>query len=95
MFSNIGGKLKVLAKILCYAGISLSLIIGSVIMVLGGANGGLAFVIGLLTIAGGSLASWIGSFWAYGFGTLVENSDIIAEKVRKCSCEKTDNNTKI
>lgn len=95
MFSNIGSKLKVLAKILCYAGISLSLIIGSVIMVLGGANGELAFVIGLLTIVGGSLASWIGSFWAYGFGTLVENSDIIAGKVRKCSCEKTDNNTKI
>ncbi len=95
MFSNIGSKLKVLAKILCYVGISLSLIIGSVIMVLGGANGGLAFVIGLLTIVGGSLASWIGSFWAYGFGTLVENSDIIAEKVKKCSCEKTDDNTKI
>lgn len=96
MFSNIGSKLKVLAKTLCYVGISLSLIIGSVIMVLGGANGKLlAFVIGPLTIVGGSLASWIGSFWAYGFGTLVENSDIIAEKVRKCSCEKTDNNTKI
>lgn len=95
MFSNIGGKLKLLAKIFCYAGISLSLVTGSIIMFLGGANGGLAFIIGLLTIVGGSLASWIGSFWVYGFGTLVENSDIIAKKVGKCSCEKTNDNTDI
>lgn len=95
MFNNIGSKLKILAKIYCYAGISLSLIVGSVIMALGGANGGLAFLIGLLTVVVGSLVSWIGSFRVYGFGTLVENSDIMAEKARKCSCEKTNNNTEI
>lgn len=90
MFNNIGGKLKVWAKILCYAGMSLSLIIGSIIMIMGGVTGMITFGIGFLTIVGGSLVSWISSFWAYGFGTLVENSDIIAKKVKECPCEKKD-----
>ena len=37
-----------------------------------------SFIAGILTIGLGSLAAWVSSFLLYGFGTLVENSDIIA-----------------
>lgn len=31
---------------------------------------------------GGSLVSWLGSFFSYGFGQLIENSDIIAKAIK-------------
>ena len=90
MFNNIGGKIKVLAKILCGVGIALSIIAGVIMMVSGNVtvnynaynsysapapvNG---VVAGLITIVVGSLLSWVGSFFAYGFGQLIENTDRI------------------
>ena len=92
MFDNIGAKIMKLAKVLCWIGIILSVISGIVIMV-GGANvsrvassyygygssvtGGSAVLVGILTIVLGSLLSWIGSFFTYGFGQLIENTDYI------------------
>jgi hypothetical protein len=35
---------------------------------------------GILIMVLGSLGSWIGSFMTYGFGQLVENSDILVEQ---------------
>ncbi len=40
-------------------------------------------VIGIVVIILGSLAAWIGSFFAYGFGQLIENSDQIRENTSK------------
>ena len=86
MFSNIGGKIKTLAKILCWVGIVLSVLSGVILMASGGesritVNGSYAEVSpvlgGILIIVIGCLASWIGSFFAYGFGQLIENSDEI------------------
>ena len=39
----------------------------------------MAFV-GLIIIVVGSLLSWVGSFLLYGFGQLIENSDVLAEQ---------------
>ena len=92
MFNNIGGKIKVLAKVLCWVGIAFSVIMGIVILAGGETvrvtiNGEYSSVsnvpAGILTIVLGSLFSWIGSFFAYGFGQLVENSDKLAEKAGK------------
>ncbi len=84
MFSNIGGKIKMLAKILCWLGIILSVVFGILFITSGSPmyiNGeytsynGVA--LGIVTIIFGCLASWVGSFFAYGFGQLIENTDYI------------------
>ena len=86
MFNNIGGKIKALAKVLCWLGIILSVLSGIAILASGDSgriavNGAYSTVssgvAGILVIVIGCLASWIGSFFAYGFGQLIENSDVI------------------
>ena len=93
MFKNIGKKIKGLAKFICWLGIILSVLIG-VIMITGGSvdmSGiegaenlqglqSMGWVGGVLFIIIGCLASWIGSFFTYGFGQLIENTDKIANR---------------
>lgn len=75
MFNNIGGKIKGLATIICLVGM-----IGSVIAAFAmWANE--AFLPGLVILVVGCLASWIGSFFAYGLGQLIENTDRIRERL--------------
>lgn len=76
MFENIGNKIKTLAKVLCWIGIIVSVIVAIVLF----ASDDDLVGIGFLVLIGGSLISWIGSFVLFGFGQLVENSDIIAEQ---------------
>ncbi len=86
MFNNIGGKIKILAKIICWFGIALSLIFG-ILMIAAGNNTTMTYngqnvqtsglVAGIVTIVIGCLGSWIGSFFAYGFGELIENTEAI------------------
>ena len=71
MFDNIGGKIKALAKVVCWIGIIVSCIVGFVMLINSNA-------VGLLIAGVGSLSSWIGSFVLYGFGQLIENSDRLA-----------------
>lgn len=75
MYDNIGGKIKALAKTLCGIGIVIFVIFGFIIMI---QDDG-AILIGLLTMALGSLISWVGSFITYGFGQLIENSDALVK----------------
>ena len=89
MFDNIGGKIKKLAKVLCWIGIIFSVILGVLMMVSGGSysrygysSSGGGVLAGLLTIVLGSLLSWIGSFFTYGFGQLIENTDDIRSKMK-------------
>ena len=72
MFSNIGGKIKALAKVICWLGIIASIFVGLLFLDKNPLGG-------LLWMVLGSLSSWIGSFVLYGFGQLVENSDIHTE----------------
>ena len=91
MFDNIGRKIKTLAKILCWVGIAFSVIAGIAIMSSG--NGSLTIngtpaavspaVIGIIYMIIGCLVSWIGSFFAYGFGQLIENSEEIKKNLSK------------
>ncbi len=84
MYTNIGGKIKTLAKIVCYLGI-----IGSVIY-------GIWFYntyysvrnMGILIVIGGPLLSWVSSFFMYGFGELIEKTTVIAEAVSKADVNK-------
>lgn len=78
MFNNIGKKIKTYSEIVAYIGISASIISGLVICAKSGTVPNLLH--GLAVAVIGSLSCWIGSLFLYGFGQLVENSDILVEK---------------
>ncbi|MBE6903003.1 MAG: hypothetical protein E7480_00135 [Ruminococcaceae bacterium] len=81
MFKNIGSKIMTLAKVICVAGIVLSVLIGLIYILVAFISeevSPLLAVYGILLSVFGSLLSWLNSFFLYGFGRLIENSDIIA-----------------
>lgn len=84
MFDNIGTKLQNLATITTVIGIILSIIAGIAAIV------NTSFWIGLLIIIIGGLASWISSWMLYAFGTLVENSQIIADRLSDISAAHSE-----
>jgi len=80
MFDNIGGKIKGLARIICWAGI-IGSILGGIVMISEGSHmwNGDGLVIGGIALAvAGSLTSWAGCFVLYGLGELIEtNQEIV------------------
>lgn len=88
MFDNIGGKIKTLAKVVCWLGIIGSVITAIVMFVASGESyktEGAYVGLGIAFLIGGPLVSWISSFMCYGFGELIENSGIIARNTAKNS----------
>lgn len=84
MFTNIGEKIKTLAKVVCWFGIIASVISGIAMI----ATSETLILAGVLTLVLGSLFSWISSFVLYGFGEVVENSDIRTELMAKADMDK-------
>ena len=76
MFDDIGGKIKALAKVTCGLGIAAS-IIGAIALWMQNSDYNPTAFSGVLVLGMGSLASWIGSFFTYGFGELIENSETL------------------
>ncbi len=74
MFNEIGKKIKNLAAVIAWLGIIASAIIGLVTMEA-------SPLAGILTGVLGALGAWIGSFLLYGFGELVDQTWIIAQKL--------------
>ena len=72
MFNSIGQKIKSLAKVFFWIGVIGSAVSGIVMMT---ADDEVMIVFGVLTIVFGIMFSWVGNFFIYGFGQLVENSD--------------------
>ena len=83
MFDNIGSKIKILAQVICWVGIIITVIIGVFLMLEG---------FGILLIIIGPLFSWIGSFCLYGFGELIEKTAEIAENTRCGNTINSSNN---
>ncbi len=80
MFDNIGKKLKTLAEIVCTLGIISSVLFAFVLWGQGAYYGTTSPLLsGVLVIGLGSLGSWIGGFFTYGFGQLIES----VEDIRK------------
>ncbi|MBR6955318.1 MAG: hypothetical protein IKH77_09855 [Clostridia bacterium] len=80
MWTNVGAKLKTLAKVVCWLGIILSVIMGIMMIATGNqvsyngaAVGGV--VGGITTIIVGSLASWLGSLTTYAIGEAAEYAE--------------------
>lgn len=67
MFTDIGGKIKLLAKAGCWIMIAVFVVFGLFVAT----N---SFLDGMLCIVLGCLGSWIGSWALYGMGELIENS---------------------
>lgn len=72
MYKNIGDKIKGLSIIITICGIIFSLIAG----IIQCTQDEIGF--GLLTIFGGSIGSWLGSFLLYGFGQAIDDLDFLA-----------------
>ena len=79
MFDDIGAKIKNVAVTVTWIGIIFSCISGIVMMC---SNEDLILP-GFLTMIGGSLASWLSSLTLYGFGQLIENSDILVKQGKR------------
>lgn len=79
VFDNIGGKIKILAQVVCWIGIACSVISGFVIM----ASDEDMALLGLMIMIVGSLLSWVSSFTLYGFGQLIENTDKLVLNTEK------------
>ena len=72
MYNNICGKIKSLA-VWIFIVEAIAAIIGGITLIAND-NG----LVGFLTIVFGPIAAWVSSWLLYGFGQLIENSDIIA-----------------
>ena len=77
MFTNIGKKIKTLAQVICWLGIIGSVISGFGLM----ATEDDLIGIGVLVMVLGALFSWIGSFFLYGFGELIDQTQMINTKL--------------
>lgn len=80
MFENIGGKIKTYSKVIAWVGIVLSVLFGIIGMFTN-------ILIGIFYAVFGSLLSWVGSFFAYGFGEMVEASVQSANTLREIRYE--------
>lgn len=73
MFDRIGEKIKTLAVISFALGVLASLI-GAIALWAANSYRNPTVFAGICVLVGGSLASWIGSFFTYGFGELIEET---------------------
>lgn len=73
MFDRIGGKIKTLAVIGFVCGVLLSLI-SAIMLWTANSYRNPTVLAGIGVLLGGCLASWIGSFFTYGFGELIEET---------------------
>lgn len=88
MFDNIGGRIRTLAWIICFAGLVVSGIAMIAIWITGGGMAGRGgftiFVVGLMTGALGALTSWVAGCLIFGFGQLIEDTRVLRQ-----TCEDT------
>jgi hypothetical protein len=93
MFERIGAKIKLLAKIYCYVGMGISILIGLGFIYLGATNNIAGSVlIGFLCLMAGPVVAWVSSWLLYGFGTLIDNSDLLVDSVYNNFDDTYDNN---
>ena len=76
MFTNVGRKIMDLASVVCWLGIIGSIITGIIMMAAE------LVLLGLLVAVAGSIGSWIGSWFTYGFGELLETTKQIEKNTR-------------
>lgn len=92
MYNNVGRTIMTVARIITWLGIIVSFILFCLTLSDGdGVRNRLAFVILII----GCIGSWLSSLILYGFGQLIENSDIIAKKYGNESLPSNENKDNI
>ena len=81
-YENIGNKIKGLAKATFIVEAIAAVIAGIVLMTTGGPDDEV-ILYGWLVLIAGPIIAWVSSWLLYGFGQLIENSDIIAEEYNR------------
>ena len=91
MFDNIGGKIKAVAKVVCWFFIVISVLSG-LFMIINTLDYFRIeiFATALLTMIIGSLVGWLSSLGLYGFGELIERTTEIAYNTRPRVTQKND-----
>lgn len=80
MYDNIGGKIKTVAKVIGFAGIGISVLAGLVFLLASFSEEEFLYLgIGILVAFLGSLISWASTIALYGFGQLIENTDVLVQ----------------
>lgn len=74
MFNNIGGKIKKLAMVVCVIGM-IGSFVAAVNLWTNSSRYNDTTLTGIVVLVVGCLASWIGSFFTYGFGQLIERTE--------------------
>ena len=76
MYNNVGKKIKGLAVFVCFVGILASFGLG-VSVIASSEN----VVLGVLIICIGVVLSWVGCFFMYGFGELIDKVSVDITKI--------------
>lgn len=86
MFTNIGGKIKLTAKIACWISMVASFVGGIILLIYSIVEAeDELIIVGLIVPLVAPFLCWIGSFVMYGFGELIEKTTEIAENTRNNS----------
>jgi len=91
-FKNVGRKIMMLAKIMMWVGIIFSLLFGLGVAlagqvtingeVFGTGVGPASIILGIIIAFVGMVCSWLSNLVLYGFGTVVDNTKQIKDKIR-------------
>lgn len=79
MYDNIGNKIKTLAKWMFIVEAIGAIITGISLI----ATDDDLILLGLLIILCGPIVAWVSSWFVYGYGQLIQNSDIIADEYKR------------
>ena len=93
MNRKIGGRIKNLATLVRYIGISASILAWLYFIVVGtdSYRGGDTLIgTGFAILIGGTLSSWITALLLDGFGELIENSAVIANLMVKADAQESE-----
>ena len=87
MFDNIGSKIKSYAKANFWIETIASVLLGIILLAIASETYSdleeIYTIIGIVFLLGGPATAYITSIFLYGFGQLVENSDVLATKKNK------------
>lgn len=87
MYENVGAKIKGVAVIVTAIGFIISVVLFLILISTGTLP---MYALGVAVLIGGMFISWLSSLALYGFGELIENSDIIAGRLNLKDLDESD-----
>ena len=89
MYHNIGGKIKVLARIVCAIGI-IAALLTAVGLWINNSSFHPTMAAGLTILLAGSVATYVTSLFIYGFGELIESTSKIRSMMQQDRTEEEE-----